>query len=382
MKLLFFPFLISLFLLGSTFANEANTEIDSPISKDSKRKIQLVILFDTSNSMDGLLEQAKSRLWEIVNETSELRHNGEIPILEIAMYDYGNDGIRNKNFVRKQLDFTTDLDMVSKKLFGLRTNGGSEYCGAVIQDALMELSWSKDTRDLKMIYIAGNEAFNQGSVDYKLVCGNAKYKDVIVNTIYCGNRDQGIKEFWMDGASCSGGDYFNINSNERVVFIPTPYDDEINKLSGEINRTYISYGAMGVQRKALQEEQDAEALDQAPAVASMRAKAKTSSNYNNAQWDLIDAYVADSTIVEQLDDKDLPKELQGKSEREINAYVESKIKERKKIQDQISKLSVKRDEFIKNEKAKDKSTKKDDFGSAVTKSINERAVHKGFERSE
>ena len=112
MKLLFFPFLISLFLLGPTFANQANTETDSPTPKDSKRKIQLVILFDTSNSMDGLLEQAKSRLWEIVNETSELRHNGEIPILEIAMYDYGNDGIRNKNFVRKQLDFTTDLDMV------------------------------------------------------------------------------------------------------------------------------------------------------------------------------------------------------------------------------------------------------------------------------
>ena len=139
---------------------------------------------------------------------------------------------------------------------------------------------------------------------------------------------------------------------------------------------------MGVQRKALQEEQDAMAMDQAPAVASMRAKAKTSSNYNNAQWDLIDAYIADSTVVEQLEKKDLPKELQGKSEKEINAYVESKIKERKKIQDQISKLSVKRDEFIKNEKAKDKSTKKDDFGSAVTKSINERAVHKGFERSE
>ena len=83
-----------------------------------------------------------------------------------------------------------------------------------------------------------------------------------------------------------------------------------------------------------------------------------------------------------MEKKDLPKELQGKSEKEIHAYVESKIKERKKIQDQISKLSVKRDEFIKNEKSKDKSTKKDDFGSAVTKSINERAVHKGFERSE
>ena len=383
MKFIFFPFLVSLFLLGPTFANQNNTEVTaSPQSKDSKRKIQLVILFDTSNSMDGLLDQAKSRIWEIVNETSELRHSGEIPTLEIAMYDYGNDGIGQTNYVRKQLDFTSDLDMVSKKLFGLRTNGGSEYCGAVIQDALLELNWSSDSRDLKMVYIAGNEPFNQGPVSYKEVCKLAMDKDVVVNTIYCGDRNQGIKEFWKDGASCSKGDYFNINSNEKVVFIPTPYDDEINKLSIQVNSTYVSYGSMGVEKKALQMEQDAEAMDMAPAVASMRAKAKTSSNYNNSQWDLVDAFIADSSVLETLDAKHLPKELQGKSEEELNEYVEGKIKERKEIQDQISELSVKRDAFIKEERAKDKSEKKDDFGTAVTKSIKERAVSKGFEDNE
>jgi len=383
MKFIFFPFLVSLFLLGPTFANQNNTEVTaSPQSKDSKRKIQLVILFDTSNSMDGLLDQAKSRIWEIVNETSELRHSGKIPTLEIAMYDYGNDGIGQTNYVRKQLDFTSDLDMVSKKLFGLRTNGGSEYCGAVIQDALLELNWSSDSRDLKMVYIAGNEPFNQGPVSYKEVCKLAMDKDVVVNTIYCGDRNQGIKEFWKDGASCSKGDYFNINSNEKVVFIPTPYDDEINKLSIQVNSTYVSYGSMGVEKKALQMEQDAEAMDMAPAVASMRAKAKTSSNYNNSQWDLVDAFIADSSVLETLDAKHLPKELQGKSEEELNEYVEGKIKERKEIQDQISELSVKRDAFIKEERAKDKSEKKDDFGTAVTKSIKERAVSKGFEDNE
>jgi len=383
MKYIFFPFLVSLFLLGPAFANQNNTEVTaSPKTKDSKRKIQLVILFDTSNSMDGLLDQAKSRIWEIVNETSELRHSGEIPTLEIAMYDYGNDGIGQKNYVRKQLDFTSDLDMVSKKLFGLRTNGGSEYCGAVIQDALLELNWSSDSRDLKMVYIAGNEPFNQGPVSYKEVCKLAMDKDVVVNTIYCGDRDQGIKEFWKDGASCSKGDYFNINSNEKIVFIPTPYDDQINKLSIEVNSTYVSYGSMGLEKKALQTEQDAEAMDMAPAVASMRAKAKTSSNYNNSQWDLVDAFIADSLVLENLDEKHLPKELQGKSEEELNEYVEGKIKERKEIQDLISELSVKRDAFIKEERAKDKSDKKDDFGTAVTKSIKERAVSKGFEDNE
>jgi hypothetical protein len=55
-----------------SFANSASSvSKHAPKSKISKRKIQLVILFDTSNSMDGLLEQAKSRLWEIVNETRD-----------------------------------------------------------------------------------------------------------------------------------------------------------------------------------------------------------------------------------------------------------------------------------------------------------------------
>ena len=143
--------------------------------------------------MDGLLNQAKSRLWEIVNESGALRYHGEIPSLEIAMYDYGNSGIQNSLFVRKQLEFTSDLDLVSQKLFALKTSGGEEYCGAVISDALNKLQWSSDPRDLKMIYIAGNEPFNQGPMNYQEVCAIAKKKEVLVNTIYCGDHLQGIR---------------------------------------------------------------------------------------------------------------------------------------------------------------------------------------------
>ena len=93
----------------------------------AQRKVQLVILFDTSNSMDGLLNQAKARIWEIVNEASTITFQGAPISLEIAMYDYGNTSIpASQNYVRKQLDFSTDLDLVSEKLFGLRTSGGDE----------------------------------------------------------------------------------------------------------------------------------------------------------------------------------------------------------------------------------------------------------------
>jgi hypothetical protein len=199
-----------------------------------QRKIQLVILFDTSNSMDGLIDQAKSRIWAIVNETSSLKYQGITPVLEIAMYDYGNSGLSaESHYIRQQIPFTSDLDLVSEKLFSLRTNGGSEYCGAVIQKSLMDLNWSLDPKDLKMIYIAGNEPFNQGPIDYKKSCELAVSKNVFVNTIHCGSYEQGVRDLWKDGATCSKGDYFHISSDEKIQQIPTPYDQEINRSAPE-----------------------------------------------------------------------------------------------------------------------------------------------------
>ena len=376
-------------LLGSALCTpiiDQNTPVHqnktSSIEVKSKRKIQLVILFDTSSSMDGLLNQAKSRLWEIVNESGALRYHGEIPSLEIAMYDYGNSRIQNGLFVRKHLDFTSDLDVVSQKLFALKTNGGSEYCGAVISDALNKLEWSEDSRDLKMIYIAGNEPFNQGPVNYKEVCTIAKKKDVLVNTIYCGNHLQGIRELWKDGASCGQGDYFNIDANKDVVFIPTPYDDKINDFSMKINHTYVQYNSMGMGRMQLQESQDVNAERLNSSVAAKRAKAKISMNYNNSQWDLIDAYLADSTIINEIDHKYLPEVLKEKSDKEIHLYVKLKLKERKDIQNEIAELTLKREAFIQKKKHEMNSDEEDDLGTAINNSILNKAISLGFDKPE
>lgn len=53
---------------------------DLPAAK--KTKIQLSILLDTSGSMQGLIEQAKSRLWNIVNTLTTLKYKGVTPDIE------------------------------------------------------------------------------------------------------------------------------------------------------------------------------------------------------------------------------------------------------------------------------------------------------------
>jgi hypothetical protein len=347
----------------------------------SPRKIQLVILFDTSNSMDGLINQAKSRIWSIVNETTGLRHNGQIPTLEIAVYDYGNSSIpAKKKFIRQQTAFTTDLDLISGKLFGLRTNGGDEYCGAVIEQSIYDLNWSNNPLDLKLIYIAGNEPFNQGPIDYKKVCEIASAKGIFVNTIYCGDYEQGIREFWKDGATCSRGDYFNINSNERVAQISTPYDTQINDLNYKLNGTYVSYGQQGIYKKGMQAAEDGNAMSQGSVVNVERTLVKSKSNYMNSTWDLVDATKNDSTIIFKLNDDELPTELKGKSKEEKEKYLEDKTLERQKIQEEIGKLGQEREAYIKAEKAKSlTTTKTDDFGTAISKSLKEKAKTIGYE---
>ena len=59
----------------------------------AEEKIQLAILLDTSNSMDGLIGQAKSQLWKVVNELARSKRHGVHPSLEVALFEYGNDGL-------------------------------------------------------------------------------------------------------------------------------------------------------------------------------------------------------------------------------------------------------------------------------------------------
>lgn len=165
--------------------------------------------------MDGLINQAKAQLWKIVNEFALARKNGKIPKLQIALYEYGNNSISASNeYIRKVVDLTGDLDTISEKFFSLTTNGGYEYGGAVIEKAVTELKWSNRKDILKIIFIAGNEEFTQGSRDYRKSYKAAISKGIIVNIIFCGNHEEGINTNWKDGANLADKDH----SHYKIIF--------------------------------------------------------------------------------------------------------------------------------------------------------------------
>lgn len=346
-------------------------------NKSDNTRIQVALLLDTSNSMDGLIEQAKSRLWNIINTITTLKYQGKEPVVEIALYEYGNDGLsKQSNYIRQVTPLTTDLDLISEKLFALRTNGGNEYCGAVISEALKKLSWGKQKADMKLIYIAGNEPFNQGSISYKESVSEALNNDIYVNTIFCGDKMEGVQTFWKDGADKGGGKYFNINSDLKVAFIETPYDAQIEACDIRLNKTYISYGAQGRYKKENQLLQDNNAKSIHKGNYMERAVSKSKSAYKNNNWDLVDLHKEDNAALDKINEEDLPAELKGKSKAEIKVIVTEKTKEREAIQKEMTTLSVKRQQYI-DEQSK-KTPGADDLGEAINRSIRDVAVRKGY----
>jgi hypothetical protein len=360
--------------------NNAKPKENTPTVKpkmEENTKIQVALLLDTSNSMDGLIDQAKSRLWNIVNTLTTLKYSGKIPDIEIALYEYGNDGLaQQSNYIRQVTPLTSDLDLISEKLFALRTNGGSEYCGAVIQDATKKLQWGKENQNMKLIYIAGNEAFNQGSINYKEAISDAIKNDIYVNTIFCGSSLEGINTFWKDGADYGKGKYFNIDSNLYVKYVSTPYDDEISKCNVKINTTYIGYGTKGSAKKMNQETQDKNAQGVSSANYAERAVSKSKAVYKNESWDLVDRVKQDPKAIAKIKKEELPAELQNKTEAELEVIITKKTKERETIQKEIGELGKKRQQYIDAEAKKTKS--QDDLGNTINTSIVTLAKAKGY----
>lgn len=343
-----------------------------------EQNIQLALLLDTSNSMDGLIEQAKSQLWKIVNELAAAKcDDGSRPNIKIALYEYGNDGLpSSEGYIRMVSGFTTDLDLISEKLFSLRTNGGNEYCGHVIQTSLRQLNWSPLTNDLKIIFIAGNEPFTQGSISYRGAGGVAKEKGVVVNTIFCGDFNEGINTNWKDGADITGGSYMSIEQNQKTVYISTPYDDKIAECNDRLNRTYIYYGKQGRYKKESQSIQDSNASRYGQANKVERAVSKSSHAYENSSWDLVDASKSSDKVIVEAEEESLPQEMKGMTVEKRKAYVAQKSQERMAIQNEIQLLNKKRLEYIQTNTPKESVDKSLD--GAMMRSIKVQAKSKNL----
>lgn len=344
---------------------------------NTSNKIQIAIILDTSNSMDGLIDQAKTQLWNIVNELAKAQKDSTTADINIALYEYGNDNLSiSSGYIRKVLPFTTDLDDLSEKLFSLKTRGGNEYCGQAIQTSINQLKWETGSQGMKIIYIAGNEPFNQGPVSHTEACQLASQKGISVYPIFCGKNSEGRNTQWTTCANLTAGSYMNIDSDIQTIAVATPYDDQIDSLNEQLNKTYIHYGSNGFQMKTKQVTQDKNQEQYSKANKVSRIMSKSTKVYKNTSWDLLDAYSADSTVIGNLDKSTLPDSLQNLRDEELKVVVNQNALEREKIKTNITQLGLQRSYYISTNAP---TAVENTLGDQMIKTIRIEAQKNGFE---
>ena len=338
--------------------------------------VQLAILLDTSGSMEGMIKQAQTQLWAIVNEFATAARDGQKPILQVGLYRYGTPALGADNgYVRQLLPLTDDLDRVSEELFRLTTDGGDEYCGWVIRDAVDGLAWSRNPQDYRAVFIAGNEPFDQGRVPFREACKAAVTKGIIVNTVHCAGAED---RFWAAAASLADGQFMRIDGSRAVVEVKAPQDAELARLNEALNATYVAYGRAGAENKARQAAVDAGAV----AAGSLpgRAIAKAGSQYRNARWDMVDAVAEKEVRLEELRDEDLPENMRKMTLDERKGFLAAREQERQAIQARIRDLAEARQEFVAAETKR--NANQGTLGEGIRSTVRAQAAKSGFRFAE
>jgi hypothetical protein len=295
----------------------------------------------------------------------------------VALYEYGQSPIpASEGHLRMLSQFTGDLDKISEELFRLSTNGGDEFSGAVIESAVNNLQWSGTDDDLKIIFIAGNEPFTQGPVHYPNAINNAGSKNIIINTIHCGDHQVGINDHWEAGALIGRGDYFSIDHNDQIAYIDTPFDQEISQLNLKLNGTYIPYGSQGHHGIMRQQTEDTNAAVHRKGSIN-RSLAKSSQYYSNSGWDLVDAINKDGKKLESFEKSELPEYMQKMSKAERKKHVDAMILERKSIQKKMAELKKKRASYLAAEAVR-QNADKTTLEQAMLDSLRKQAKARGY----
>jgi von Willebrand factor type A domain len=374
------PLVIGCFALLQPLSSETLISQPAVEPKPRENKVQIALLLDTSNSMDGLIDQARTQLWKVVNTFIDARREGEAPFVEVALYEYGNNHQHVGNhYIRQVQPLTRDLDELSKQMFALTTNGGEEYCGAAIQRAIADLAWDDNPKTYKTVFIAGNEPFTQGPVEPQQACRDAYSKNIVINTIHCGSRDEGISGSWNDGAALAGGKFMIIDQDRSVAHIEAPQDQKISELGIKLNETYLGYGRQRAEglSKQLSADKDAYA-NEAVGAPVERAISKASSNYHNVEWDLVDAVREKKVDLAKINADELPESFRKLDADELKQRVEEASKQRSALQSEIATLNKEREAFIAVEQNKQAKAGEKTLDQAIVETARQQASSLGY----
>lgn len=348
------------------------------------RTIELVFAIDTTGSMGGLIEGAKQKVWRIINDVTQRQKASNQKVLVrvglVAYRDVGDD------YVTRITPLSSDLDAVYSKLMNFRAEGGGdepEHVRLAMSDALNAVGWSgRATQNTdygsvngvgrlsQVLFLVGDAPPHDDYQQYpsaQKTASQAKDRGITVNAIQVGNI-QSTTPIWREVARKGGGEYFAIAQSGGVQTVSTPYDTRLAELGDDMARRGVYYGSA---REKIASDALGYTTSLAAAPTSARAdrainkSINTEASYHSS--DLVQAVENKSIDLNQVKTEELPNEMQRMTAAERQAYVQQKIDERAKIRQEITELSKKREQYLREQGGE--NSKADAFDYAVEKAL-------------
>jgi Mg-chelatase subunit ChlD len=343
----------------------------------SKPRIEVCFVLDTTGSMGGLIEGAKQKIWSIANDMISAQPTPELKLGLIGYRDRGDE------YVVKSFSLTDDIDAIYGHLREFQAGGGGdapESVNEALAEAIHKMPWSGDSKVLKIIFLVGDAPPHMdypNGPKYPDLCREAAKKDLIINTIQCGEMAE-TKPIWQEIAKLSEGSYVGISQSGNVAVISTPMDKELSRLNERIGATLIPYGD-----SKLQAEVHAKyAVAKSAPVSAMADRLSYNSKTGKAvqgRGELVDALNDKTLKLDEIDQKQLPTELQKLDRNELQKRIAKTRDERADLQKQIVEVSKKREAYIQSEnKRLADEGKGNAFDQKVAETLRAQAAKKGI----
>ena len=370
-------------VLSSLCALAAPKETDSAqptkaAAKATKPRLEVCFVLDTTGSMGGLIEGAKQKIWSIANEMISARPTPDIRLGLVAYRDRGDE------YVTRTFDLSGDIDAIYGHLQSFRAGGGGdepESVNEALQDSVRKMSWNKDRQVLKIIFLVGDAPPHMdyaGGPKYPQICQEALKKDLIINTVQCGNIGR-TTPFWKEIAQLSEGNYAAIAQSGNMVAIGTPMDSELTDLNRKLGKTLVAYGAEPARRAVASKQLAAEAAPASVAADRLAFNARYGVAVQG-EGELLDGLSSGKVKLESLDKDKLPAAFQKLDQKELKAEIGKKQQERAELQARIQKLTREREDYVAAERKRQAELGKgDSFDEKVAASVRAQAARKGIE---
>src|SRR5438309_3597309 len=346
-------------------------------TSEAKPRIEVCFVLDTTGSMGGLIEGAKQKIWSIANEMISAKPTPELKLGLIGYRDRGDE------YVVKSFQLTDDIDSIYGRLRDFKAIGGGdepESVNEALAEAIEKMPWSQDRKVLKIIFLVGDAPPHLDYADgpkYPELCRIEAKKDLIINTVQCGNIAE-TTPIWKEIAKLSEGSYAAIAQSGGVAVIATPMDDELARLNRKIGATLIPYGDAALQREVAAKQAFAESAPASAAADRLSYNARTGKAVQG-RGELLDALANNEVKLDEIDQKDLPTEFQKLTKQEKEARIAKTRAERDSLQKEVQDLAKKSDAYIQAEnKRLAEAGKGDGFDEKVAETIHQQAERKGI----